>query len=180
MVLLETAVLEEPHLAGFFLEVGRPGLTEFFNALFPGQGVPIRVSFLEGHLDGGIGYATLPKIKTNAYRAFALIDPGLNEAISEPLITLQAIGSQLSYRLFRNVAVESFVRELPDQLRPPIFAARQEVHGFFPRFKGRRETIFPLVIGEKIADVFVDRLHSNTVGAALYPESTQAANSLGP
>ena len=154
MVLLETPVLEKPHLASFFLEISRCGLAEFFDALFPGQGIPIRRGFLEGHLDNRVGYAALREIQANADRAFALVDAGLNEAVGETLIALQSIGGKFNYRRFCNIAVEAFVSQLPDQLGLAIFAACQEIHGFFPRFEGRRKTIFPL-IGEKIADFFV-------------------------
>lgn len=154
MVLLKTPVLEKPHLAGFFLEVGGHDLTEFFNALFPGQGIPIRRGFLESNLDSRVGNAALREVQANAHRTLALVYAGLNEAIGEPLIALQAVGGKLSDRLFCNIAVEAFVSQLPDQLGLAVFAACQKVHGFFPRFKGRRKTIFPL-IGEKIADFFV-------------------------
>ena len=154
MVLLETAVLEESHLARFFLEVRRHGLAEFFYALFPGQGIPIRCSFLEGELDSRVGYAALREVEANPDRAFALVDAGLDEAVGETLVALQAIGSKLSHRQMGNIAIVAFVSQFPDQLSLPIFAARQEVHGFLAGFKRRRKAIF-LLVGEKIADFFM-------------------------
>jgi len=137
MVLLKTPVLEKPHLASFILEVGRCVLTELFDTLFPGQGKPIRLSFLEGDLGGGIGYATLPEVQANTHRALALINAGLHEAVGETLIALQAIGGELRYRLFGSVALEAFAGQLLYQLSLAVFAASQKVHGLFPSFERR-------------------------------------------
>ena len=165
MVLLETPVLQKPHLARSFLEVGGRGITKFLDALLPGQGVPIRISFCEGMFYSGIRYATLPQIKANADRTFALIDARLDEAVGKSLIALQAIAGQLRDCLFRNVAVEPFGSQLPDQLSLAVVTARQKVHGFLSRFEGRRKTIFPR-FGEKIADFFVEFRHSGASAKA--------------
>ena len=154
MVLLETAVLEKPHLAGFFLEIGRRGIAEFFHALFAGQGEPIGLSCLDGDLGRGVGNTALPEIQADTDRALALVDTGLHKTLGKAGITLQTFTGELGNGLLCNVALEALVRELLDQFCLPILTAGQEIHGLFASLERRSKAILPLV-GEKIADFFV-------------------------
>ena len=51
--------------------------------------------------------ALLPEIQPDAYRALALVDAGLDEALGKTLVALQAIVGELGDRLSSNVALGS-------------------------------------------------------------------------
>jgi len=157
MGLLESAVLQETHLSGFFAKIVGPGRAEFFFSDLPREIEPVLFGICQDLSDQSCVQTALTQIGVNPHGPLSLADTGLQKILDKSPVILQAIRAKPGNGCFRNCQLEAGTCQFAAQLPSPVFASRKIIHGFFARL-GRVGKALVLLRLEEVGIQLIDRL----------------------